>query len=361
MNTAFHAASDDDPARDRDLPLGAFDTELAMALDELGRRVQPHEFDPAAIQRRNARRRSYRMATASAAALAVAAAGVTAFATGAGGTPALDGTQKAAGCTAAGTDPLTVPGVFRRTPAATEPTGFSQFGATTFTAIDRVDGAGTMRVAQTAWSVGGVAYTAEVTWPGQPETTPPSGNDATVVGTVNGHPAYLSNMPQRQLTFWTGSQGYALLIIFKHGETDSSATASALLNTAENLETTQVAVPLPVCVHGLDTATVTAAGMGSSVPDQKYPWNAYLTLEIDGRSYTIDAIPGVAVTPTPTGGRDTTGVVAATETINGLGITVTTTAGTQGTAQAPTAAQILNHLTSLGTDPQDWTTNVLVK
>ena len=64
--------------------LDPFDAELASALEEIGSRVRPREFDSQAILRRAARGRSCRLLAGSAAVLAVAG-GVTASFTRGGG------------------------------------------------------------------------------------------------------------------------------------------------------------------------------------------------------------------------------------------------------------------------------------
>lgn len=358
-----HSGAEPEPAHALpELPADGFEGELTSALDELGRRVLPHEFDPAAILRRTARRRSCRLLTASAAAIAVVA-GATAFAARPGHSP----TPAAAPPTArrsasAGTDPLTVPAFFRTMPAGTSVGGFTELGATTFVASD--DQTGTLsRVLQTDWSIAGADYTAQVSWfGGKPATTPQLSEGGTAVGTVNGHPAYFSTMPQRQLTFWTGSQGYATLIIFKQGEDDQSATTAELLNVARALDPTPAEAPMPFYVTGLGTAEVTAAGAGwVGMGIQDSAWGAYLMLTVDGRSYRINAGPGPALAPTPTGTLTTTGLVGAEETVDGLGISVTTSSGKQGSPDAPTAAQVLSHVTPLGVTRSNWTTDVIVK
>ena len=131
-----------------------------------------------------------------------------------------------------------------------------------------------------------------------------------------------------------------------------------LLSVAEALAPTSAPVPLPIRVTGLGSTQVTRADLGWLSGDPG-PWNVDLRLEIHGASYDISAIPGQPVTPSPTGTDKTSGEVSATKTVDGLGITVS--ASTSNSASAPTAAQVLAHVTSLGVSPSGWTTSVLVK
>lgn len=71
--------------------------------------------------------------------------------------------------------------------------------------------------------------------------------------------------------------------------------------------------------------------------------------------------PGSAVIPTPMVTLPIARLDSAAETVDGLGIVVSTVAGKQGSADAPTAAQVLAHITSFGTTPSDWTTNMIIK
>jgi hypothetical protein len=345
----------------------SFDAELASALEEIGGRALPHEFDSAAILRRTARGRSCRLLAGSATVLAVAVgAAVLAGGTG-GGNPAAAAASgryaaSAAPATAVGTDPLVLPGVFRTLPDGRTAIGYTEYGATGFFGMSGVGTGGYLREVQSTWRSAGVEYAAQVTWFGQSPVLEPGAYAGSPVGTVNGRSAYLSDVPQRQLTFWTGSQGYATLIIFANGVTESSATSEDLLGTARSLSLESTAVPMPVRVSGLGSAVITGAGMGDALASNEGgSWAASLTLEVDGRSYMIDVIPGVAVEPTPTGTETSTGVLAATRTVDGIGITVTTFTDKEGSADAPTVAQVLAHVTALGTDPSGWTTDVLTR
>jgi hypothetical protein len=340
-----------------------FDAELASALDDLGRRVRPREFDPDAILRSTARRRSARLLATSAAAVALVA-GATAFAVRPGDVHGPTAAQPTAPstttATGGGTDPNVVPGLFRTTPVGGSANGFAQFGATTSSGMDLVTDGGGVRgwLVETDWTADGVDLTGRVSWLGPaPQITPPKGAGS-VVGTVNGHPAYDA---YHQLTFWSGAQGYATADIFKDGVVDQSATSADLLELARSLDTTPAEVPMPIRIAGLDVADVTNAGIHGNGPGQGYPWGADIFIVVDGRSYQVDVVPGPANAPTPTGTQTTTGNVSAERTVDGLGITVTTGSGKQGSPQAPTPADVLAHITSLGSNPSDWTTNVIVR
>ena len=363
--------------------LHGFDAELAAALNHLGRKVHPREFDSRAILRRTSRRRTYRALTASAAGLAVVA-GVTAFAArpDTAASAAANPTSSASTAAVTGIDPLIVPGYFRTAPGGGAANGFTQFGGTTNAVVS---GAGTdseLEVAQTDWTVGGVAQQAEVEWSGDtPQTTPPiytgggggglpNSQPAFVdVGKVNGRSAYYNGLG-KQLVFWTGAQGYATATIFRDstGEPSQSTTAADLLQVARSMVTTPAAAPMPIRVTGLDGAKVTYAGVGwIAVPDRMKsaaddaPWSALLNIVIDGREYDISASPGPAVTPSPTGTFTSSGLVAATKMVNGLGLEVTTSSGKSGSPSAPTAAQVLAHVSSLGVAPSGWSTSVMVQ
>jgi hypothetical protein len=120
-------------------------------------------------------------------------------------------------------------------------------------------------------------------------------------------------------------------------------------------------VPLPLRITGLDSAVVTYAGLGQTEAGTAAPWFVDLRETIDGRSYEISAEPGVPVTPSATGTFTSSGLVSATKEVNGLGITVSTASGKSGSPSAPTASQVLAHVSSLGTDPSGWSTSVIVK
>lgn len=349
--------------------LDPFDAELASALEEIGSRVRPREFDSQAILRRAARGRSCRLLAGSAAVLAVAAGVTAAFTLGTGGpaapAAAAAGRERAllpAG--PAGIDPLSVPGVFRTMPGGHAANGFTQFGATGYVAMTGGGTSGFGRAVTASWNAGGVGYSAQVSWFGQqPSITLPT-YAGTAVSTVNGRSAYLSDIPQRQLTFWTGSQGYATEIIFANGVTDGSATADELLGVARSLDLAPTKVPMPIQIRlsGLDSAEVTSAGVGNALPDgAAASWYATMTIEADGRDYMLSVAPGVAAGPTPTGTETSTGELVATRTVSGVGLTVTTGIGKQGSSDAPTVTQVLGRVTALGADPSDWTTSVIVQ
>jgi hypothetical protein len=59
--------------------------------------------------------------------------------------------------------------------------------------------------------------------------------------------------------------------------------------------------------------------------------------------------------------RDPSTAVRSQSTVDGVGISVSTDSGTSGSPSAPTLSQVLAHITSLGTDPSGWTTDVIVK
>jgi hypothetical protein len=335
--------------------------ELAAALSELGRQVRPREFDSHAILRRTARRRAGRVLAASAAGVAVVV-GATAFAVRPGATPPPANAPLASASAADGSDPLTVPGYFRAAPNGGAANGFTQLGATTYAVANDHGTPNNLQVVQTDWTVDGVDQTAQVSWSGDTtQTEAPAKETETVVGVVNGRPAYY-NAPNEELTFWTGSQGYATAVIFldSTNELSQSTTADELLNVAKSLVTAPAVVPMPLRVSGLDSATVIYAGMGSALAGQSEPWTAELNFVIDGREYDITALPGPAVTPSPTGTFTTTGLISADKTVNGLGIDVSTSSGKEGSVSAPTAAQVLAHVTSLGVAPSGWTTSVMV-
>jgi hypothetical protein len=291
--------------------------------------------------------------------------GATAFAVRPGATPppanaALTSTANAA--PGEGSDPLTVPAYFRMAPNGGVANGFTQLGATTYAVANDHGTSNNLQVIQTDWTVDGVERTAQVNWSGDTtQTAPPANQVETPIGTVNGYSAFY-DAPDNELSFWTGSQGYATAVIDLDGtnENDPSATSDDLLDVAKALVTKPAAVPMPFRVTGLDSAKVIYATMGWSSSGQDEPWIAELNFVIDGREYDITALPGPAVTPSPTGTATTTGLISADKTVDGLGIDITTTSGKQGSASAPTAAQVLAHVTSLGVAPSGWTTGVLV-
>jgi RNA polymerase sigma-70 factor (sigma-E family) len=352
-----------------------FDAELAAALAELGRQVRPHEFDSHTILRRTARRRYSRVLAASAAGIAVVV-GASAFAALAGAPAATPASALAASTqTATGTDPLVVPGYFRTSPNGGAANGFTRLGGTTRVSVDDTGQPydETLSVA-TDWTLHGTDLSARVQWFGNTRQSKPGYDPGSAVGTLDGHDVYY-NAHLADLTFWTGARGYATAVVFTDstGRPDRSATGSELLSVARSLVTTPAEVPLPIRIIDLDSAKVTMAKMGWLASESTEPWYACFTLEIDGRSYDVSVVPGqpAALEATGNGAGTTSGEVSASKTVNGLGITVSTSSGNGGSgrggsdnggsASAPTVAQVLSHIVSLGVSPSGWTTNVLVK
>jgi RNA polymerase sigma-70 factor (sigma-E family) len=354
------------PSRTVDGPeeFEAFDAELAAALEGLGRQVRPHGFDSRTILLRTARRRYSGALAASAAGIAVVV-GASALATAAAG-PA--STLAASARTATGTDPLVVSGYFRTSPNGGAANGFTQFGGTTQVALDGTDRPReeTLSIA-TDWTVRGTELSARIQWSGNAPRTEPGPDAGSVIATLNGHDVYY-NACLGDLTFWSGARGYATAVVVTDstGLQDRSATALELLSVATGLVTTPAEVPLPIRIIGLDSVRVTMADMGWLADENSEPWYAAFGLEIDGRSYDLSVIPGQSAT-TGTAGNGTArnetagGEVSATKTVDGLSITVSTASGRSGSASAPTVAQVLSHIESLGVSPSGWTTDVLVR
>ena len=367
-----------------DLESTEFGAELAAALEDLGERVRPRAFDSRAILRRTARRKASRVLGTAAAGLAVVA-GATVFAAHVGpiaaGTAAASATASSA-AVPGGTDPLTLPGYFGTAPSGSTPIGYNAYGASaSFTEYPGSSGGFVnmmIQYAQTGSGSGGPEYSVSVGWTGGycPNVTDLSHEGPhTLVGTVNGHPAYYS-ADQHTLAFWTGSaQGYGL----EHGWVVTQSLTeitdpTVLLRIAQAFDTAPVAVPLPLRITGLDSARATSAtfgqaspGASSPNPGQGFPsgssWYVEIGLQIDGRTYEISANPGLAVAPPATSIERMTGGsrVSAAKTVDGLGIMVSTDSGKSGSPSAPTVSQVLEHITSLGTEPSGWTTDVIVK
>jgi hypothetical protein len=362
-----------------------FDAELAAALKDLGKQVGPDEFDSRAILRRTARRKTSQVLGSAAAALAVVA-GATVFATHVGPITAANAaaTATASHPAAPGSaDPLTVPGYFRTAPSGSTPIGYSAYGATA-NLVAYPGSAGdnyvniVIRDAQAGSGSGGTEYSVSVGGTGgyaANVTDVPHEGPHTLVGTVNGHPAYYA-ADRHTLAFWTGSaQGYGLAsgwVVAQDLMIISDPTV--LLYAARAYDTAPVAVPLPLRITGLDSARATSASFSQASPGassarlvQGAPsassWYVEIGLQIEGRTYEISANPGRAVTPpTPSLVKMTGGsLVSATKTVDGLGIMVSTASGGSGSSSAPTVAQVLAHITSLGTDPSGWTTDVVVE
>jgi hypothetical protein len=345
-----------------------FDAELAAALRDLSERVGPDEFDARAILRRTARRKTSQVLGTAAAALAVVG-GATAFAAQRG--PATAGAAPASSSVSSSpavkaTDPLILPGHFRAGPA-----GGSPLGSTVYQVNARLTGAGGVtslraRDVQTEYSSGGTEYTVDVGMMGIQSLNVLNATERagdTVVGTVAGHPAYYNRFLQ-SVVFWSGSQGYAQVyrLVGPLGNvalTDPDPTM--LLGAAKAFDATPVDLPLPLRITGLDSAQVTFATFSQAAPGSTSGWTVSIELAIDGRTYDIDANPGPAVTPSATATETTGGEFPAMKTVDGIGISVSTDSGTSGSPSAPTVSQVLAHVTSLGTEPADWTTDVMVK
>lgn len=353
-----------------------FDAELAAALKDLGERAGPDEFDARAILRRTARRKTSQVLASSAAALAVVA-GATAFAAQrgpamAGATPVSSGASSApassrasSGPAANDTDPLILPGRF-----GTEPANGSPLGAPVYQVNARLTGIGGVtslraRDVQTEYSSGGTEYTVDVGLMGTDSlealNTAERAGD-TVVGTVAGHPAYYNRFMQ-SVVFWSGSQGYAQvyrLVGPLGNEAVADPDPTMLLGAAKAFDATPIDMPLPLRITGLDSAQVTFATFSQADPGSS-SWTMSIQLGIDGRTYEVDANPGPAVTPSATATETTGGEFPAMKTVDGVGISVSTISGTSGSPSAPTVSQVLAHVTSLGTEPSGWTTDVMVK
>ena len=367
-----------------------FDADLAAALKDLGKQAGSDEFDSRAILRRTARRKTSQVLGTAVAGLAVVA-GATVFATHAGpiaaANAAATATTTASSPLAPGSgsaDPLTVPGYFRTAPGGSTPVGYSAYGATSsLTAYPGSEGGNyvnmVFRDAQAGSGAGGTEYSVSVGWTGgyAPNVTDiPHEGAHTLVGTVNGHPAYYS-ADRHSVAFWTGSaQGYGLVSGWVVGQSLTLITDPAvLLYAARAFDTAPVAVPLPLRVSGLDdSAKAISASFSQAAPGAvsaslvqgsagASSWYVEIGLQIDGRTYHITANPGPAVTPpTPSLVKlDEGSLVSATKTVDGLGIMVSTASTASGSPSAPTVAQVLAHITSLGTDPSGWTTNVIAE
>ena len=364
-----------------------FDAALAAAMKDVGEQVGPDEFDARAILRRTARRRTSQVLGTAAAGIAVVA-GATVFAAHIGPVAAGKAAATAtASHTAApeGTDPLTLPGSFRTAPSGSTPIGYSVYGASAnLTEYPGPGGGGnaTMLIhdAQAGSTSAGAEYQVSVGWeagyyPKVTDLPHESQNAYTPVGTVNGHPAYYSAQ-LRTLAFWAGSaQGYAREGVFVVTPALIAVSDPAvLMYGARAYDTASAAAPLPLRITGLDSAKAISASFGQASPGASSPnpgpafpsgssWYVNIGLQIDGRTYEITANPGPAVTPPLSSLARLTGgtLVSATKTVDGLGIMVSTPSGKSGSASAPTVSQVLAHVTSLGTDPSGWTTDVIVK
>jgi hypothetical protein len=168
---------------------------------------------------------------------------------------------------------------------------------------------------------------------------------------------------QPSVLFWSGPQGYAEVYQVDKplGNANLTYNAALLLGAAKAFVGKVVDVPLPVRITGLDSAQVNYALITQADPGTSHGWTVAIRLTIDGRSYEIDANPGPVVTPSATASDTTGGEYPAMETVDGIGISVSTDSGTSGSPSAPTVSQVLAHVTSLGADPSAWTTDVVVK
>jgi hypothetical protein len=363
-DSAGERAVGDEPAADR--AFTGFDAALAAALKDLGKRVGPDEIDSRAILRRTARRRTSQVLGTAAAGLAVVA-GATAFAAQRGTTVtvAVQPSSSASNAPAVeDTDPLVLPGSFRTAPA-----GGSSLGSTVYQVNARLTGSGGVtslraRDVQTEYSSGGTDYTVDVGLMGTNSLAAlgPVEHEDTVVGTVAGRPAYYNQFMQ-SVVFWSGSQGYAQVyrLVSPLGNVAlADPDPTMLLGAAKAFDARPIPVPLPLRITGLDSAQVTFATFSQANPGSS-SWTMGIQLAIDGRTYEIDANPGPAVTPSATAPETTGGEFPAMETVDGVGISVSTDSGTKGSPSAPTVSQVLAHVTSLGTKPADWTTDVIKK
>jgi hypothetical protein len=373
-DTAGERPAGEEPAAQSEAQsaLTGFAAELAAAMKEVGEQAGPDEFDSRAILRRTARRRTSQVLGTAAAALAVVA-GATAFAVQRGPTVAVaaqpspvavqSGPSTSSGPALGKTDPLVLSGHI-----GTQAAGGSPLGSTVYDVSAQETGAGgvtSLRMwrVQTTYSSGGTKYTLNVDMLGITSTAvfkkDAFGMDNDVIGTVNGHPAY-SNRGLHSVDFWSGPLGYARVY------TDDSPLGNVsmaepnvtmLLGAAKAFVASPSDLPLPLRIAGVNIGEVWSAGFDQAPGSSS--WTMRIMLTIDGRSYEIDANPGPAITPSATASATTGGEYPAMEMVNGIGISVSTYTGTHGSASAPTVSQLLARITSLGTDPSNWTTDVL--
>jgi hypothetical protein len=358
--TGGQAAAGDEPAAG--LGFTGFDAELAAAMKHLGAQAGPEEFDSGAIRRRVGRRKTARALVSSVAAVAVVG-GVTAFAAQHGPAAAsgvVPASPNVSGNPAGhGTDPLVLPGYIGAQPAGVPP-----LSSAVYLVDSRLTGIGVSQDVQSAYSFGGTEYTMDVMMMGVKSLSElPSGelDGYTAIGTVAGHTAYRTMQPS--VLFWSGPQGYAEVYQVDKplGNANLTYNAALLLGAAKAFVGKVVDVPLPVRITGLDSAQVNYALITQADPGTSHGWTVAIRLTIDGRSYEIDANPGPVVTPSATASDTTGGEYPAMETVDGIGISVSTDSGTSGSPSAPTVSQVLAHVTSLGADPSAWTTDVVVK
>lgn len=142
---------------------------------------------------------------------------------------------------------------------------------------------------------------------------------------------------------WGELHGYYL------GNDDVTAT---MLRIAAGVDFAPHAVPLPLRVAGMPKTVATVEADLNRPSLSGGPWEVYLALSVGGTTVEITVAP----TSTQAGSTHTPGTAKSQcKQQNGLTGCVAVTANAVGSA-----SDVLNHLTLLGTNPADWTPNVIV-
>ena len=162
--------------------------------------------------------------------------------------------------------------------------------------------------------------------------------------------------------FWHTASGAAAQVNYQYMN-QTGPDAAVMLHIAETVTFHRAPppVPLPLRISGLTGVPVSFAGNGFFAGRPLYVGleflrrNTLLQILVDTSGAGSEMFPDCkTVSP----GHE------ATRVINGLSVTVRVSRVSPGTPADPgtfgTAAQILDRITSLGPDPADWTTNVIV-
>ena len=340
---------------------------LRLSLDELTeRQAPPVALDaPGAIlqgRRLIRRRRLIRAYTTLAAGLVVVLVGTLIPLHGGGSPTATPATGSARQTSPAptpvgnGTDPLTLSGTFGWLPANAQNVGYSLHSGQ-LQAVAR--GAETDPTNPTSTAMIWLTVYPAGTTPSLGKFADGSTQLRVNAPDVNGHTAYwvteAANDPTNggdTYLRWQDADGqWGELLGYYLGNDDVTTT---MLRIAAGVDLAPHSVPLPLQISGMpSSATTIEADLNRPSLNDGGPWDVYLALSVDGTTVEISVAPTSAQadsaleqgTPKPQCKQQ-----------DGLTGCVVVTADAVGSA-----SNVLKHLTLLGTDPADWTSNVIAR
>lgn len=196
-----------------------------------------------------------------------------------------------------------------------------------------------------------------------PWGTPQNVKGKTVAGVINGHPAYWS--PTAVAKGSNAASFSGLILQSRSGQwallQSTGVSAADQLRIARGIAFGPEASPLPFQVTGLPVAS-TAIGANLIAANGSLT-TSFIDFTVGGDHVSITAAPAHGGSSSSSG-EGGPGTKTASKTENGLDFTVVlTSASAQGKAPLPPVgdpASYLPDITSLGLNPADWTTSVVL-